>query len=755
MLFQPTNITPDVINGIGNGTVDITQGLTVSWQVNGNSPLYAYEIFIYRNNAASTQVFDSGKQTLGTPFSGVDYQGNVQIFEASTIAYSAGTGLNALTNGNQYKIKIRQWYSSSSSDYIDQRSMSVFYCRAIPSVSIAIEDGTGSSVSTYLTTRDATFTGTYTQTQGDPLAWFQWALYALVNVTGKVQLATSGKIYGSTELKFEYDGFVNHTDYEIQFKIQTANGQERTATSDFSTSWSESDLPATTTVCKLNSQSTAVQLTWSGFRYIDATVISAEVANGYAYMYKDSSSALWNKENGSPLSISTPWMFVMRTKLRKQDANIFNLTGTTASCTYTLSSRQLSITVGSASPITISNVQYDATLTFIITPDTVYVRQDYITGDLVPSASLTPGASLTPNEGDQPAVTKNTYSISYTQSAITSVRVRGIQEVDYVQVISNYSNDTLNDIVDTAYDDNTYNPDTYMADGTRFLASFSDGTFNAGTLSVSGTNITGWAIYRRKETDPVAIHLIDVPVSAWSILDYGCGSGEGMYHYEIYPVGNKRYLTAAIKSRSFNPIYENWSIVEAYPLTDYFAVINEYVFGKNLSSGSVSNNNSPGVFKNFTQYPTVMTDYSNYQSGTLQSYIGQITYFSYVVQLSDTLSNIAARFGTTPEQIIADNDNITDENDLIQGMVIKVLYNNGIGDYYDDKKLRDDIWNLSTTQNTLFLKSRKGDVMKIRISKDISMETIDGSVIQPQNAAVPWVQIGDATNASIIGGIAL
>ena len=82
MLFQPTNISPDVINGIGNGTIDATEGLTVSWQVNGNSPMYAYQIFIYLNETESTLVFNNGGNytTLTTPFNGVDYLGNVQRF---------------------------------------------------------------------------------------------------------------------------------------------------------------------------------------------------------------------------------------------------------------------------------------------------------------------------------------------------------------------------------------------------------------------------------------------------------------------------------------------------------------------------------------------------------------------------------------------------------------------------------------------------------------------------------------------------
>ena len=41
-LFQPTNIYPSSLGELGNGTVDITKPLAVSWQVNGNSAMTAF-----------------------------------------------------------------------------------------------------------------------------------------------------------------------------------------------------------------------------------------------------------------------------------------------------------------------------------------------------------------------------------------------------------------------------------------------------------------------------------------------------------------------------------------------------------------------------------------------------------------------------------------------------------------------------------------------------------------------------------------
>ena len=96
-LFQPTNITPSTFSGSAAGTVDVTQDLTVSWQVNGNSPMLAYRIQIMQNDTSSTSVLDTGKTTLVNPFYGVDYKGDVQFF--STTITSAAMSSAGMTNG--------------------------------------------------------------------------------------------------------------------------------------------------------------------------------------------------------------------------------------------------------------------------------------------------------------------------------------------------------------------------------------------------------------------------------------------------------------------------------------------------------------------------------------------------------------------------------------------------------------------------------------------------------------------------------
>lgn len=65
--------------------------------------------------------------------------------------------------------------------------------------------------------------------------------------------------------------------------------------------------------------------------------------------------------------------------------------------------------------------------------------------------------------------------------------------------------------------------------------------------------------------------------------------------------------------------------------------------------------------------------------------------------------------------------------------------------------MRETIYGLSTTTNSLFLKNRKGDVIEIRTSAPISAGIQDNTIEQATTMSIPWVQIDDASTASLIG----
>lgn len=255
MLFQPTNIIPDTRTGIGFGVVDATQTMQVSWQVNGDYPVMtAFRIVIYANDTASTELYDTGRLTAGCPFNGRDAVGEIKFFSYSIPAATLSTA--GITNGNEYKYTIRQYYllPDTTETSILQSSASVFITRSTPSFAI---------VSPSVTSAEYTFTWTYSQAQGDTVEWARYQI-RLVSGSTATLIYDSGNIYGIAELKCTYSGFIKGQVYAIRALIQTSSGvQMETSWEQFSPIYTESTVTgAIIGACMPGFN--AVSLDWSG-----------------------------------------------------------------------------------------------------------------------------------------------------------------------------------------------------------------------------------------------------------------------------------------------------------------------------------------------------------------------------------------------------------------------------------------------------------------------------------------------------------
>ena len=256
MLFQPTNIVPDEVNG--QGCVDITEDLNVSWQVNGDSAMVAYSITIYENNAASTQLYTTGKTSLSEPFWGRDENGDIQRYSATVLASALSAA--GLENGNEYKLMITQWWDSTH--YVTQLTASVFVTRTTPQVAI-------NSFSNPLTTKSYTFRASYYQAEGDAINSIRW-MVAEANDEDNPLLDT-GEIEGTGILKVSYDGFFTGVDYAIRCIVTTQyNIIADTGWEEFSVEYSLEDTSGTATACQL-SYTNAVFVQWD------------KVPNAYGY----------------------------------------------------------------------------------------------------------------------------------------------------------------------------------------------------------------------------------------------------------------------------------------------------------------------------------------------------------------------------------------------------------------------------------------------------------------------------------------
>lgn len=262
MLYQPSNVSPDQVNG--TGTVDITAGLDVSWRVNGDSAMTAYKIDIYQNNAASTLVYSTGKVTLATPFWGVSYNGEIQYYTA-TIDAATLTGAG-MSNGNEYKLLITQWWSAD--DSVQQYTASLFITRAVPTLTLT-------SIPDPVTSKQYSFTATYSQAQGNGMKWVQWEISEEGNESNP--FVDTGPIYGTGELRVDYDGFLNGTTYVIRCTAESANGIDvTTGWVSFSVEYEVSSAEGSVSACML-AGSPCVWISWD----------QVEAADGYSIMRRN------------------------------------------------------------------------------------------------------------------------------------------------------------------------------------------------------------------------------------------------------------------------------------------------------------------------------------------------------------------------------------------------------------------------------------------------------------------------------------
>lgn len=250
MLFQPSNISPSTLSGIGAGTVDVTLGLTVSWQVNGDTPMTAYKITIYQNDTASTQKYTTGKISLSSPyFQPHDKNGNPQFF--STQISAANLSASGIVNGyaNGYKLLITQWWSAN--DYVEQTSASVFNTLKNPVLTIDTISGTSMA---------ETITATYSQAQGDPISTVEW-VFAVAG-SEDTPLKQTGTVTTQI-LSFDVDGLMDGVTYSIECNVVTAGGVYiSTGFIQFTVSYSVTAEQVTYTLGQLKG-SNGVYLTWN------------------------------------------------------------------------------------------------------------------------------------------------------------------------------------------------------------------------------------------------------------------------------------------------------------------------------------------------------------------------------------------------------------------------------------------------------------------------------------------------------------
>lgn len=688
-LFQPSFIYPDMRSGIGRGVVDASKAVAVSWRINGPSAMVAFQITIYLNNAASTQKYTTGKITTGCPAYGTTSSGEINLFSYTISAYALSQA--GITNGNSYKLVITQWWSNSGS--ITQSSASAFITRAAPSISIAAIGSDG-----VIGTRYYTFTGNYTQAQGDTLNWFRWRI-AYAGQTDS-PFFDSNNISGTMDISCTYYGFFANTDYAIRLTTQTENGIESdTGWVNFSCQYSiPQTTGAVTVLCEKDTD--AVGVSWAGVGYYPGS------STGYYRISSDNIATIgtgariwWKEAQPNDMNFDAPWSVIWKGSLANYNATLFTIkqSGGDITFNYSSSSHALSLKVGSTVIAYQTGIINSPRVTALLTEDTLYIREERLGGGLYPATDLYPASTLYPRGDGSIAANIYTIPVTYTQTAITELSVGGYQLCNYIEVLKGEASSA---IIDAAINVGTYVPALSSAD--YLLVNWTNG-INAGAMDIGGDTLVGFVLYRRRRNEPTLVKIAETDPNTTFVYDYSAVSQQGPYRYYLFPKGETSYIASPILSDDVFPCWWNWTLMEceATDDKDVFTVLSAYRFRYNVQSGAVSNNNSPNILPNFTPYPVIQLSTQNYKSGTVGGLIGKV--------------------------------------DMI----------NGQPRYADTIELRDAILKLSVSQNPLFLKNRKGDLMRIKISGPISMQTDDATAEQMQTAEIPWAEVGSADGISL------
>lgn len=197
--------------------------------------------------------------------------------------------------------------------------------------------------------------------------------------------------------------------------------------------------------------------------------------------------------------------------------------------------------------------------------------------------------------------------------------------------------------------------------------------------------------------------------SRFTIYDYGVKANVPYNYWAYILSGNLfHYQFKGIKLND-EPIiaeWDRWTLVTADKDPEdekVYHVDKVFTFEMNLSSGSMTNGTNITTSKNFTEFPVIQKDKSNFYSGSLTALMG------------------VRKWGSTAE------------------------------DFEQTPHMLEELRQLSTNYQPKFLKDRGGHLWQVEINGAIQVDNTDNlAAIDLKTMTVPWVQIGEADDISLI-----
>lgn len=727
--FVPATFDITTVAGIESASVDVNTWESQASETGKYTLTYDGADWKYNGNAVDLQ--DCGITITGTPSADntitVDYQ-------TGSLTYSAVGSITGITAdidtleskfpfSGKYSFEYRVadeangtaegWYYNGTyvnlSDYgitvsrtpsdknrisvyvssgcTRQLSSSVFMTRSAPVLTI-------SPIDEPHTSRSITVNATYSQAQGDTLAWVEWFLRN--EIDQDVMLVDTGFLYTNV-LSLSYDGLLDGNTYSVRLVVQTVNGVQA------DTGWVEFDVSYTTvksdglvSVCRqLNAP--YVQISW-----INRTVIEGWLNDGYSASFGGGilrlpagAVATWDGDGENTLSFAKPWTFAWRGQRTditggldvweiqtNGDTMVLNITSTGATLKQgdtVLYTRALSL-------------KPNDWLVSVLTPTHFYLKQVTYDGGLYPATDLYPDSTLYPSPIST-IINVWDAAIEYEQDNVSAIVLNGQQNCDYIWLYSgSVSETTIDNLMGGTWYEPQYDAETYL------IATFDNNDLLADANGGNGDSLYGASIYRQATGERAMRHIADVSEEFLVFRDYGVKS-RTTYTYYVFLRGRETYVAAPYVSDPVTPQFGTYTLMECELQEDgYYHVLQYFIVAGNVNTGSISNNSNVSVLQNFTRYPIVQRSSLNYKSGTLTALIGSC----------------------------ANNT------------------------YEDSWELADRIMALSTSVNPKFLRDAKGALWQIDVNGSISMSVNDKSAVMPIQMSFPWVEVADAEQASII-----
>lgn len=677
-LYQPTNITPDLISGVENGVVFSNPGgyVDVSWAVNGNSPMTAYQIEFFQNNAASTPGTDTGKIVLAEPFCAKGAEGNEQRFSVSLPFGVGGTyfTIASLSTNRQGKIRITQWWGDGTGQNVVQRSLSVF--RICPHGSVSV---TGPTLVNGRRAFSASVTLPSAVIYGEiAVEWCRWQIFEVDPLVpdSDVLIQDTGKVWGATNYDWTAAPLTPGT-YYAKFSCYTSVGETLTAqTADFSVLENAVDVTGGITA-SCDSGKSAVLVEFGEIAEVPGKVTGERITQEGGLAFDLGGGAIWKLPQFSTGS----WGFVWTGYMEQFGYEVFRLVqsgGAAAGFGFTTDQ-----TFDSAVLAPYVNLRFPrgfdrsnmVLIAFVWTGS----------GTAAWCAGAWENGDYAPSEWG---------SVNFTQTVPTALHLLyGAETREFRLCFGSNGIDAIRYFADYG--------EWQGADNAEF-PSF---TLDAGAAALF-------------QTFPVANGDLWRSSASGGPLRYIGSAGDGrrtaIYDYSAANLKSPDAYTYCIiqddgegggsimRSNSVSPCLWDWVLIEASggprSVQKRYTVIRAFKFALNVSTGSNGNGNSPNVQSTFTPYPVVMRDTQNRQSGVLTGLIG---------------STVAP------------------------------------GKYADSNQLRDAIRALSVSKNKLFIRSRRGDFLRVAISGEIATTINDGSLEQEVTVSIPWVEIGPADGAVV------